>query len=168
MKTTRFLFAVVGLGAFTLGSVLAGEPTKRTSVQSVSGNHSPGPRPAAPVRGLEERTTGRRPRANSRGSTGSGRIAPINFPGRSKPPAQPSPPALNKTVPAAGNGLMLHKTPNHNEPLLRLPPVSGNPGGLTGAIRSRSPSAPVIGGMANSIIKNPAPTINGTGMKHRP
>ena len=85
MKTTRFLFTIVGFGALTLGLSFAGEPSIQPSAPSPTENHATSDRPAdqaqgSPGRGKSDQTDGTHSKSkdDSRASEQSSQAGPIS------------------------------------------------------------------------------------------
>ena len=178
MKTARFLFTIAGFGALTLGLGYAAEPSRQPSEQDVHQIHATGDHPAGPVHGKQTPSKTdpasrklSQPKAEGRASTKRRQAGPIRLQPKSAPANALPPPALKTAAPApkAGSGMggsMVNKA--GNQPLAKLPGVGGTTAPSPGAVRGRSATAAVLGGLAASGAKNSAAVINGTAMKSKP
>jgi hypothetical protein len=76
--------------------------------------------------------------------------------------------ALNQPSTAAKGGLMMNRTGNPREQLVKLPVGSRTTALLPGVVLGRGATTGIIGGLALSSAKNSTAVINGTGMRRKP
>jgi hypothetical protein len=160
MKTARFLFTIIGLGALTLGVSHAGEPSSQSSGEDPHKNHATSVRPADPVHGNKDQM--------DRTSKKSSQALPINNQSKRAPVNEVHQTGLKKAATAANEGLMMNKIRNNHEQRARLPVGSGTTAPLPGAVHARSATVAVIGGLAASSGKHSAAVVNGAAMKRKP
>jgi hypothetical protein len=165
MKTARLLFAIVGFGAVTLVLGYAGEPSTQPPAQATYENHTTSDRRDDRAQGHEQHHA--KPVAKNHKEFGGKRGDGARTERESANDHQQ--PGLKRAVTGAANdGWMMNKMENRREELARLPVGGGTPALAPGAVRGRSATAAVIGGLVASTAKNSAAVINGTGMNRRP
>jgi hypothetical protein len=144
MKTARFLFAVVGFGALTLGVGFAAEPSSQPPERDPHKHRATTVRPAGPAHGNKDQ----------------GKRAPIT---------ELHQPGLNKAATAANGGLMLNKMRNSHEQPARLPTGGRTTVPLPGVVHARSATKAAAGGRAAAAsVKHPGLTLNGADfIKHK-
>jgi hypothetical protein len=164
MKTARFLFAILGFGAVTLGMGFADEPSKQPSGQEPSENHTTTDRPADQAHGhVQDRpkqlAKSREDSGEKRGDHTQAKRASVN---------DLQQPGLKRAATAANGGLVMNKIDNHHGQPARLPVGSGTTAPAPGVIRSRSATETAIGGLPSLSAKNSATGLNGTTIKRKP
>jgi hypothetical protein len=160
MQTARFLFTIVGLGAFTLGRCLAAEPFTPPSERAPRENHPTGVRPADPVHGSRER---REPNFASSSQTG-----PVKPQSKRTPPHELPQPMLKKAATAAHGAWMMNKIQNHHEPAAKLPGNAGATAPGPGISRNRNATPAVLGGLTTASAKHSTAALDGAAVKRKP
>jgi hypothetical protein len=169
MKTARFLLTIIASGSLALGLVYAGEPSSQSSERNPREKHATGVRPADPVHGNKDQMDRRSSKGNNdgRASGKSVQFGSMNTQTKHTSENELHQSGLKKAA-AANDGLMMNKTGNHRDPLARLPVGSGITAPLPGAVRGRSDTEAVLGGLAASSAKNSAAALNGAAIKRKP
>jgi hypothetical protein len=174
MKTIRFLFAVAGFGALTLGITFADPSASQPSGQESNENHTISDHPVDA--GRDNQTLGDKDQTDKKNSpSNANNHTPekVSQAGPTKtPPKHPSAnnssqpaSALNKTPAVAKTGLPINK-PASISALLNKPPTGGGTA-APGAHMFRKQTGPTasLGGLTASSIKTSTAGINGTEMQ---
>lgn len=174
MKTTYFLFAVIGVGAFSLGISFAGPPSDQPSGKDANENHSTGDHPADlghgnQANGTEDQTDKKQSQSNADSHIPEkiSQAGSTKTPPKHPPVNNPSRPtlALNKTPTVAKGGLPVNK-PGSNSAQLTRPPMGGGTAVLgPGIVRKSAGPTASLGELTASSIKTSTAGINGTGMQ---
>jgi hypothetical protein len=189
MKTARFLFAVAGLMALTIGPGFADAPPSQSSKPKVQEKHKTsgssdasthanlvhqkkvppdGKNPKPKVNDLhsESKINGRHSKPANHGpvSKGTGQTAPINrnskpTPANGRPQSEP-----NKT--AASPRTIMTKTGSQMPEAAKLPVGSGATTPAARITRDHGTTTAAVGGLAASNVKKSAAAINGASI-HR-
>jgi hypothetical protein len=177
MKTASFLFAVVGLGALSLGLGFADPPSAQTSGQESNPNHAGGDHPA-PTHGNQ--TSGDKDQTDIRHSPSDAdnhTPGKVSQAGSTQTPlkrplvnnlSQPAP-GLIKTTPAVAKGGSPVNKPWSTSAQFARPPVGGGTVALGPGIAGKPAGVTAnLGGLSASSVKTSTAGINGTGMKRTP
>jgi hypothetical protein len=186
MKTTRFLFRMAICTALLHGAAYA-DPSNQDSERKSSETHDKAMGSTAPAQGEEYQANGRlldaKPigsrapdRNGERSHVSTTKTATKHYPGENRPLQAPKntsgntadlhQPGSSKSVGAAKNGFVEHRSANNRALLVRTPGAVPPAGPSLKNVRPRAPSSAILGGLANSA-KSTA-QINGTGFNRKP
>jgi hypothetical protein len=171
MKTARFLFTIVVLGALTPGLNYAGEPSKLPAEPKLRQIHPTTIRPAD--RAHDRIDQAHRPHSsliNPGPSTErSSQVSPKNNQTKSASGNPLHQPGMKKAPTAGNDGLMLNNTANHHQRAAKLPVGTGSTTPWTGVVRSRNATAALVGRvLITSNAKYSAGPLDGAAVKRKP
>jgi hypothetical protein len=153
MKTSCILFAIIGLGAFSLESVFAAEPSR--------------PPPERAPRKFADRAHGSPARIEPNFAK-SGLVAPFKAQSKRASPRQLAQPAPKKPATAANGVRMMHKTENHRGPLTLSPRYGGTATLGPGLSHSRSATPASLGGLTTTSAKHSTAALDGAAVTRKP
>jgi hypothetical protein len=171
MKTTFFLFTIVGFGAFTFGPAYAAEPASQSSEQVGREKQTASARPADQVHDNGVQTVRKHYQFNNDGhSTGkNSHPGPVHTTPKHTPGNQFQRPGPKRIATAANKGLMKNnKTENVHEQIARLPVGSATTAPRPDVFRSRGATRLVIGGLVPSRANHSPAGLDGTTIKPKP
>jgi hypothetical protein len=151
MKRARFLFIVIGLGALTLASSYAGEPSRQT------------------VKNERKDETLSKPREDGHSSAMGRQAGPPKSPPKLLPEIESHPPGLKKPATAAKAGPLTERTEKPREQPAKPPAGNAALAPRPGVVRNRGATAANVGRvLVTSNTRYSAGPLDGAALKRKP